>query len=114
MNRVNVPNGEYQRVGQGDIRRIIEQPYQFDCAHTTLNGRPNAQNVYATPPEQIHYEIADWAMGGGLLNATGDSLWYFNPYGNCISEFPRNGSGTFHTRVNQHCFYRPTPQYALT
>ncbi|HPA55540.1 MAG TPA: cell wall hydrolase, partial [Bacillota bacterium] len=35
MNRVHVPNGEYQRIGQGDLRRILFQPGQFDCASDT-------------------------------------------------------------------------------
>ena len=90
------------------------QPGQFDCAVDTLLGRPNTQNIYNMSPEQIHYDIADWAMSGGLLNATGSSLWYFNPFGDCIATFPRNGSGEFHTRVNLHCFYTPTPQYSQT
>lgn len=29
MNRVRVPYGEYQRVNQGDLRKVMEQPYQF-------------------------------------------------------------------------------------
>lgn len=114
MNRVNVPNGEYQRVGQGDIQRIIFQPGQFDCVETTLGGRTNPQNIYNLPPEEIHYQIADWAIGGGRHNPAGNTLWYFNPYAPCIQTFPRNGSGTFHTSINQHCFYRPTPKYATT
>lgn len=114
MNRVNVPDGEYQRIGQGDLRNIIMQAGQFDCATDTLLGKYNPQNIYNIPPEQIHYDIADWAIAGNLLNATGNSLWYFNPYGDCIDYFPRNKSGEYHTRVNLHCFYTPTPQYSQT
>lgn len=31
MNRVHVPNGEYMRVNEGSLRRVIEQPYQYNC-----------------------------------------------------------------------------------
>lgn len=114
MNRVNVPYGEYQRVNQGNLRNVIFQPGQFDCVYTELNGRPNMQNIYNTPPEDIHYQIADWALAGGRLWAAGESLWYFNPYGQCIETFPRNGSGILHTRIILHCFYRPTEAYINT
>lgn len=114
MNRVNVPNGEYQRLNQGDIRSVIMQQYQFDCARDTIRGGPNPQSIYTVNPEEIHYEIADWAMGGGLLNQVGDCLWFFNPYGECTDYFPVNRSGSFLTRINDHCFYQPTPRYATT
>lgn len=114
MNRVNAPFGEYLRVGMGRLNNIIYQQGQFDCVRDVVGGRPNMQTVYNMRPEQIHYDIADWALGGGLLGAVGDCLWYFNPYGECISTFPKGGSGTFHTRVNLHCFYRPTDLYRHT
>ncbi len=114
MNRVNTPHGEYQRVCQGDIRKVLFQPGQFDCARTWISGQTNEQNIYNMNPEPLHFEIADWALSGGRLNAAGDSLWYFNPYAPCIKTFPRNGSGTFHTSINAHCFYRPTKAYAKT
>ena len=41
MNRVHVSGGEYSRVGQGSIRKIIFQPGQFVCASETVNGRYN-------------------------------------------------------------------------
>ena len=115
MNRVHVSGGEYLRTGGGDIYNVLFQPYQFDCASEELYGKYNAQNIFNMTPEPIHYQIADWALGGGVLNAAGNCLWYFNPFiTSCEDEFPRNGSGTYHTRVNQHCFYRPTPQYYKT
>lgn len=114
MNRVNAPHGEYQRVGMGNLRNVIYQQGQFDCVREVVGGRANMQTVYNMRPEQIHYDIADWALGGGLLGGVGDCLWYFNPYGECIAAFPRGGSGTFHTRVNLHCFYRPTELYRHT
>lgn len=30
MNRVNVPEGEYQRVNQGNIQNVVYQQCQFD------------------------------------------------------------------------------------
>jgi N-acetylmuramoyl-L-alanine amidase len=114
MNRVHVAVGEYMRVNQGNLTNVIFQEYQFDCARTVVGGKPNAQNIWNIPAEPIHFEIADWALGGGVLNAVGDALWYMNPYGPCPGEFPRNGSGTFLTRIGNHCFYRPTAAYART
>lgn len=38
MNRVNVSSGEYQRIGQGSLRRIIYQEGQFDCVRPVLGG----------------------------------------------------------------------------
>ena len=55
MNRVHARGGEYARVGQGSIRNIIFQPYQFVCASETENGAYNPQNIYNMRPEQIHY-----------------------------------------------------------
>ena len=38
MNRVRTNMGEYARVGQGDLRKIIFQPGQFACALETERG----------------------------------------------------------------------------
>lgn len=116
LNRVQVPNGEYARISQGgSIRNTIFQEGQFDCVRETIGGSYNPQNIYNSDPEEIHYEIADWAIAGNKLNEVGECLWFLNPFRpDCIPTFPYNGSGTFHTRVNQHCFYRPTAQYAET
>ncbi|ENK1242894.1 cell wall hydrolase [Clostridium sporogenes] len=115
MNRVRVPYGEYQRIGQGNVRNIIYQAGQFDCVRGVLKGVPNPQTIWANPPEQIHYDIADWALSGNRLYNIGYSLWYFNPYlPNCPAVFPSNGVGTFQVQVNQHCFYNPTELYAQT
>ena len=43
MNRVHAKGGEYARVGQGSIRNIIFQPYQFVCASETEGGAYNPQ-----------------------------------------------------------------------
>jgi N-acetylmuramoyl-L-alanine amidase len=115
MNRVRVSYGEYRRIGQGDIRKVIYQKGQFDCMRSVLGGRPNPQTIWANPPEQIHYDIADWAMAGNRLFTAGASLWYFNPFVVvCPNTFPRNGSGSFQVRVVQHCYYNPTALYAET
>ena len=116
MNRVNASDGEYSRISQGgSIRNIIFQPRQFDCATETLLNRYNPQNIYNMTPTDIHYNIADWVMAGNKLNETGECLWYLNPFRpSCSSIFPSNGSGAFHTRLGEHCFYRPTELYANT
>ena len=116
MNRVNASEGEYARISQGgSIRNIIYQRGQFDCATDNLFGRYNPQNIYNMEPTDIHYYIADWAIAGNRLNEIGICLWYLNPFmPSCGSTFPYNGSGTLHTRLGKHCFYRPTELYANT
>lgn len=116
MNRVNVPVGEYSRVSQGgNIRNIIFQPGQFDCTRETIRDQYNPQNIYNMVPTEVHYNIADWALAGNRLNEIGECLWFLNPFRpTCGSTFPYNGSGTLHTRLGEHCFYRPTDIYANT
>lgn len=115
MNRVNAPAGEYLRVGQGSLRNIIYQKGQFDCMRSTLRGAPNPQTIWANPPEQVHYSIADWALSGNRIFTVGASLWYFNPFiPSCPYSFPYNRTGSFQVRVNQHCFYNPTALYYRT
>ena len=115
MNRVHVSYGEYLRTGQGDLRRVIEQPYQFTCMMPTVYGQTNPQTVWSCEPEQIHYEIVDWALAGNKHPGADDCLWYYNPFApECESYFPRNRTGSFFNRIGQHCFYIPTPRYAQT
>ena len=116
MNRVRVPYGEYQRLNQGDLRRVIEQMCQFSCYKTIINGQQNYQNVWTATPEPIHYEIADWAINGSIHNGTGsEALWYMNPFNPvCPNFFPYNKTGYWFTRINQHCIYNPMPAYAQT
>ena len=116
MNRVQATQGEYARVSQGgSIQNIVCQLGQFDCVRETINGQYNPQNIYNMIPTDVHYEIADWALAGNKLNEIGECLWYLNPFRpNCGSTFPSNGSGTFHTRIGDHCFFRPTSTYANT
>lgn len=94
MNRVNVPVGEYSRISQGgNIRNIIFQPCQFDCAKENLNNQYKPQNIYNMNPTNIHYEIADWALAGNRLSEVGECLWFLNPFSpNCPNIFPYNGS----------------------
>ena len=116
MNRVYVPIGEYARISQGgSIRNILFQPGQFDCARETLGGSYNAQNIYNMVPTEVHYYIADWAIAGNRISEVGDCLWYMNPFNpTCPNTFPYNGSGTWHTRIVDPCFYRPTSLYRNT
>ena len=114
MNRVHSPGGEYARVGQGSIRKIILQPYQFVCAMETEGGKPNPQNIYNMSPDQLHFDIADWAIAGNRLNTLGDALWFFNPFSpNCRPNFP-SSVGYYLTRIGDHCFYNPTSAYFKT
>ena len=116
MNRVNANQGEYFRISQGgNIRNIIFQTGQFNCATNMLNGAYNPQNLYNMTPTDIHYAIADWALSGNILNEVGTCLWFMNPYRpTCPKEFPYNGSGRLHTRILNHCFFEPTEVYATT
>ncbi len=116
MNRVRVDYGEYFRVNQGDLRRVIEQPGQFSCMKTVLGGRDNPQNVWAATPEPIHYQVADRAIQGAIYSGAGAAtLWYMNPFNpRCPDPFPYNGTGYWFTRINQHCFFNPTEKYAQT
>jgi len=115
MNRVHIPYGEYMRVAQGDLRKVITQATQFTCMMPTVYGETNPQTVWATPPEQIHYEITDWALAGNKHWGAGESLWYYNPFRpTCAQIFPRTGTGRYFNRVGQHCYYVPTARYRET
>ena len=111
INRVNAEYGEFARVSNGgNVRAIIEQPGQFTCLRT----QNNTQNIYNMNPEDIHYEIADWALAGNTASSVGNSLFFFNPYSyNCPNYFPTN-IGIIYNRVGEHCFYAPTEAYKNT
>ena len=114
MNRVNAVGGEYARIGQGSVRNIIFQPGQFVCASETEGGVYNPQNIYNMRPEQVHYDIANWAIAGNRLTNLGFALWYFNPFQpSCRQNFPSE-VGRFVIRIGDHCFYNPTEAYANT
>ena len=111
MNRVHATGGEYARVGQGSVRNIIFQPYQFVCASETEGGAYNPQNIYNMRPEDVQYQIAQWAMAGGRVINLGQALWFFNPYSpTCRPNFPSE-VGVYVTRIRNHCFYNPTAAY---
>ena len=113
MNRVNVSYGGYGRL-EPTIRAVIYQPGQFDCARETIRGQYNAQNIYNMSVEEIHYDIANWAIAGNRLTNLGFALWYFNPFvPSCRPNFPSR-VGEFVVRVGNHCFYNPTEAYADT
>ena len=66
-------------------------------------------------PTDENYYIADWALSGNRLSDAGECLWYLNPYRpTCSTTFPANGSGTFHARIVNQCFYNPTSLYEST
>jgi len=113
MNRVQVDYGEYGRL-EPTIRAVVYQPGQFDCVREQLRGQYNPQNIYNMRPEQIHYDIANWAIAGNRLTNLGYALWYFNPFRpTCQSNFP-SAVGQFVIRIGDHCFYNPTAAYAET
>ncbi len=116
MNRVRIPYGEYFRVNQGDLRRVIEQACQFSCLKTIIGGEDNYQNVWSMTPEDIHYQVADWALSGNIFSGIApDTLWYMNPFNpDCPPFFPYNRNGYWYTRINRHCFFNPTASYAQT
>ena len=98
-----VASGRYNSLSD-----VIFAPRQFECA----TDQP--QNLYNMSPEGIHYEIAQWALSGGRLTDTQDSLWFFNPYSaTCRPNFP-NQNGYLKTRIGNHCFYSPTSSYFNT
>lgn len=112
MNRVNVTYGEYSRYKT--VREVVFQKGQFVCAMETVGGSYNAQNIYNMSLEQIHWDIAQWAMAGHRLTNLGTALWFFNPYSpECRANFPSR-VGTFAVRIGNHCFYNPTDAYADT
>lgn len=115
MNRASTPYGEFSRISQGgDVRSIILQPGQFVCTRTSVGGSYNAQNIYNMNPTDVHFEIADWALGGGRFGPVGESLFFYNPYSdNCAPYFPTN-VGVIHNRIGDHCFYIPTVYYKST
>jgi len=116
MNRVHVPYGEYQRICQGNLRKVIEQSCQYSCYKTKIAGYPNSQNIWSATPEAKHYDVVDYALSGGVQLGTGrQALWYMNPFNPiCPQQFPYNGNGYWFTRIHSHCFYNPTNSYAKT
>lgn len=115
MNRANITYGEFSRINRGgDVRNIIEQECQFTCMKTVVGGYYNSQNVYNMVPLDEHFDIADWALAGGILAGIDNSLFFHNPYSEvCPRYFPTN-VGVIHNRIGEHCFYIPTSYYQFT
>ena len=79
-----------------------------------LGGAYNPQNIFNMRPEQIHFDIADWAIAGNRIPDVAESLWFYNPFGpQCRSRFPSE-VGYWQTRIGDHCFYNPTDAYYKT
>ncbi len=113
MNRVHITYGEYGRL-EHTIRAVVYQPGQFDCVRETVGGKYNTQTIYNMRPDQVHYDIASWAIAGNRLTNLGFALWYFNPFTpECRQNFPSK-VGRFVIRIGDHCFYNPTDAYADT
>ena len=114
-NRAFVRNGEFARVNNGgDFRAVILQTCQFVCLKEFVGGEYNPQNVYNITPEDIHYQIADWALAGNTDSSVGNSLFFFNPYNpSCPRYFPSK-VGVIYNRIGEHCFYAPTDAYNST
>ena len=111
MNRVEAAGGEYARVGQRSIRKIILQPGQFVCASDMVRGSYNPQNIYNMQPTDVHYDIADWAIAGNRIPEVGEALWFFNPYSPYCQPYFPTAVGEFRARIGDHCFYTPTAAY---
>ena len=106
MNRVEQSMGEYGRYNT--ISDVVYAPRQFECATN------QQQSIGNMSPEQVHYDIARWAIEGGRLADLGDALWFYNPYSvNCRQRFPNN-NGYLQTRIGDHCFYNPANSYFST
>ena len=115
MNRVHVSGGEYLRTGQGSLRKVISDPGEFTCLMGKVYGEVNPQTIWSSPPAQIHYDVADWALAGNKHTGVAESLWYYNPFSVvCERYFPRNGSGYIFNRIKKHCFYYPARIYYKT
>ena len=114
-NRAFAEKGEFARVSKGgDFRAVILQTCQFVCLKEFVNGDYNPQNVYNITPEDIHYQIADWALAGNTDSSVGNSLFFFNPYNpSCPTYFPSK-VGVIYNRIGDHCFYAPTNAYNST
>lgn len=114
MNRVHATGGEYARIGQGELRNIVFQKDQFACAAEMAGQVYNPQNIFNMEPEQIHFDIADWAIAGNRIADVAESLWFYNPFRPECADFFPSKVGYWQTRIGNHCFYNPTPDYFLT
>ena len=98
------------------LARLIqcEAGGEGDTGMKAVAGAYNPQNIYNMRPEQIHFDIADWAIAGNRIPDVAESLWFYNPFGpQCRSRFPSE-VGYWQTRIGDHCFYNPTDAYYKT
>ena len=70
---LNMPPEARQHIQQ-TLERVINE------VRETVGDKYNAQTVYNMSAEQIHYDIANWAIAGNRLPSLGFALWYFNPF----------------------------------
>ncbi|MFR1474856.1 MAG: cell wall hydrolase [Hydrogeniiclostridium mannosilyticum] len=68
MNRATIPYESFFASARQRRTQNYEQPGQFVCMRGTVGGRTNPQNVWNMTPEEVHYEIADWALNGGIFS----------------------------------------------
>lgn len=101
MNRVHAKAGSMPGSGRAASAISSFSPISSSCASETEGGAYNPQNIYNMRPEQIHYDIADWAIAGNRLPDVADSLWFYNPFGpTCRSFFPSK-VGYWQTRIGR-------------
>ncbi len=112
MNRINVDCGEFRRCRT--IRDVVFCKGQFNCATEILDGHYNSRNIYNMCPEQIHYDIAEWAMVGNKLFSFGSVLWFIRPLSSLCQLSYLSCVGKLVARINNYCFYNPTILYAET
>ena len=114
MNRVHAKGGGVcpGRAGQHP-QYHLSAPISSVCASETEGGAYNPQNIYNMRPEQIHYDIADWAIAGNRLPDVADSLWFYNPSAPPAGpSFPRRwdtgrpGSATTASIIPQTAYYQ--------
>lgn len=114
MNRVHARGGEYARVGQGSVRNIIFQPYQFVCASETEGAPTTPRTSIICAPRRSTMRSLTGPSCGNRLPDVAESLWFYNPFSpDCRSRFPSN-VGYWQTRIGDHCFYNPTNAYYST
>ena len=112
MNRINVDCGEYRRYRT--IRDVVFGMGQLDSVKQYINGKYNPHNIFNMQPEQIHYDIAEWAMVGNKLSNFGSVLWFIRPLSSSCQLSYLSYVGKLVARINNYCFYNPTILFAET
>lgn len=111
MNRINVGYGGFRRCRT--IRDVVFCKGECDCAKEILYGQYNPHNIYNMRPEQIHYDIAEWAIAGNKLPNFGFALWCFSPRSPSYQKFLSSNVGKLTCIINEHYYYyNPTILYA--